>query len=137
MTRTKKIAAGLIVGGIGLMTLSSLSNEAQSGTLIASWYGEELRGQKTASGEPFNPDGYTAASKTLPLGTRLRVSNEGKSVDVRINDRGPYVAGRDLDLSKAAAEKIGVEGAEEVNAEQTSSAPVEELPKTSGFDEVN
>ncbi len=117
------------------MTLSFLSNEAQSGTLIASWYGEELRGSFTASGEPFNPDGYTAASKTLPLGTRLRVSNEGKSVDVRINDRGPYVAGRDLDLSKAAAEKIGVEGAEEVNAEQTSSAPVEELPKTGGFDD--
>lgn len=81
-----------------------------SRTMEASYYGRELEGSPTASGEPFDPEGYTAAHKTLPLGTRLRVSHGGESVEVTVNDRGPYVAGRDLDLSLAAAREIGLTG---------------------------
>lgn len=79
----------------------------------ASYYGHELAGSPTASGEPFDPERFTAAHKTLPLGTRLKVSRGGESVKVTVNDRGPYVAGRDLDLSLAAAREIGLTGAAE------------------------
>ncbi|MEV3979196.1 septal ring lytic transglycosylase RlpA family protein [Nonomuraea sp. NPDC049758] len=77
-----------------------------SGTCGASYYGEP---QMTASGERFNPSAMTAAHKTLPLGSRVRVTNprNGSSVTVRINDRGPYVGGRCLDLSRAAFDAIG------------------------------
>ena len=81
---------------------------ANAQTMLASYYGRELEGNSTASGEPFDADAYTAAHKTLPLGTRLRVSLGGESVVVTVNDRGPYVAGRDLDLSLAAARAIGL-----------------------------
>lgn len=76
----------------------------------ASWYGPGFAGRKTTSGERFNPRGLTAASKTLPIGAVVKVTNpqNGKSVNVRINDRGPFVAGRSLDLSQRAAEKIGI-----------------------------
>ena len=77
-------------------------------TMLASYYGYSLEGNETASGEPFDPEGYTAAHRTLPLGTRLLVSYGGESVRVIVNDRGPYVAGRDLDLSLAAAREIGL-----------------------------
>lgn len=72
--------------------------------LAASWYGEEFQGLSTASGEPFDRLDLTAAHRTLPLGTRLIVTNleNGRSVEVRVNDRGPFVAGRDIDLSEAA-----------------------------------
>lgn len=81
-----------------------------SHTAKASWYGPGLAGQKTASGEPYDPKALTAASKTLPLGSVVKVTNpeNGKSVKVRINDRGPFVPGRSLDLSKRAAERIGI-----------------------------
>ncbi len=79
-------------------------------TMIASYYGYSLEGLETASGEPFDPEGYTAAHKTLPLGARLVVSYGGESVRVTVNDRGPYVAGHDLDLSLAAAREIGLIG---------------------------
>jgi rare lipoprotein A len=74
---------------------------------VASYYGEP---QMLASGGRFNPHAMTAAHKTLPFGTRVRVTNlgNGRSVDVRINDRGPYIAGRIIDLSKAAAGVIGM-----------------------------
>jgi rare lipoprotein A len=74
----------------------------------ASYYAREAHGQPTASGETFNMYGLTAAHKTLPFGTRVRVTNlaNKKSVVVRINDRGPFVAGRIIDLSYAAAKKI-------------------------------
>jgi rare lipoprotein A (peptidoglycan hydrolase) len=76
----------------------------------ASWYGPGLAGKKTTSGEVYNPKALTAASKTLPIGSVVKVTNpqNGKSVNVRINDRGPFVPGRSLDLSQRAAEKIGV-----------------------------
>lgn len=75
--------------------------------VIASWYGSES-GNRTANGEPFDGSSMTAAHKTLPFGTKLRVSYRGKSVVVRINDRGPYVRGRSLDLSRAAAARLGL-----------------------------
>ena len=76
----------------------------------ASYYGERFRGRRTASGQRFNPDGLTAAHRTLPFGTRLRVTNtrNGRSVVVRVNDRGPFHGSRVLDLSKAAARRIGM-----------------------------
>jgi rare lipoprotein A (peptidoglycan hydrolase) len=77
-------------------------------TIIASYYGYALEGLETASGEPFDPEGYTAAHRTLPLGTRLLVTYEGRSVRVTVNDRGPYAKGHDLDLS--VAREIGLTG---------------------------
>lgn len=76
----------------------------------ASFYGEELAGNPTATGEPFDPAKLTAAHRTLPLGSRVRVTNirSGKSVVVRINDRGPFHGERVIDLSKAAARTIGM-----------------------------
>jgi rare lipoprotein A len=76
----------------------------------ASYYGHELAGNRTASGERFNPNAMTAAHRTLPLGTRLRVTNKanGKSVVVRINDRGPFVGRRVIDVSLGAAREIGL-----------------------------
>ncbi|MEO6151779.1 MAG: septal ring lytic transglycosylase RlpA family protein [Croceibacterium sp.] len=75
---------------------------------VASWYGAELAGHRTANGEYFNPAELTAAHRTLPLGSRVKVTYRGRSVVVRINDRGPYAAGRVIDLSQAAAERIGL-----------------------------
>ena len=71
----------------------------------ASWYGAFHHGRPTASGEPFDMNALTAAHRTLPLGTRLRVTNltNGRSVDVRVNDRGPAIRGRIIDLSRGAA----------------------------------
>jgi len=77
---------------------------------MASYYWE---GQKTASGARFNPDGLTAAHRTLPFGTRVRVTNQsnGQSVIVTINDRGPFIGGRVIDLSRGAARQINMTGA--------------------------
>ena len=76
----------------------------------ASWYGPGFHGQETASGETFDQHALTAAHRTLPLGTEATVTNleTGQSVTVKINDRGPYVQGRQLDLSQAAAQQIGL-----------------------------
>ena len=76
----------------------------------ASWYGDELRGKRTASGERFNPSGLTAAHRTLPFGTCLVVTNprNGKSVNVRVNDRGPFVKDRVLDVAAGVARAIGM-----------------------------
>ena len=78
----------------------------------ASYYGHELAGNRTASGERFNPQALTAAHRTLPLGTKLRVTNRanGRSVIVRINDRGPFVGRRIIDVSLAAAREIRMVG---------------------------
>ena len=84
------------------------AERADAREVLASWYGLGFQGQPTASGEPYNAYGYTAAHKTLPLGTELVVSYGGRSVRVTVNDRGPYVAGRKLDLSMGAAEYLGL-----------------------------
>jgi rare lipoprotein A (peptidoglycan hydrolase) len=79
---------------------------------VASWYGPGFHGHPTSSGEIYNQQAMTAASRTLPLGSHAKVTNltTGKSVVVRINDRGPYVRGRGIDLSRAAACRLGIEG---------------------------
>jgi rare lipoprotein A (peptidoglycan hydrolase) len=85
-------------------------SDCSGGTrIISAFYWE---GRHTASGQPFNPHGLTAAHRTLPFGTRLTVSNPrtGKSVDVVVNDRGPFVSGVNLDLSLGAAQAIGMRG---------------------------
>ena len=80
----------------------------QTGT--ASYYGSRHHGKRTASGEPFNQHGLTAAHRSLPFGSRVMVTNlaNQRSVVVHINDRGPHTRGRLIDLSRAAAEKIGM-----------------------------
>nr|WP_310307806.1 septal ring lytic transglycosylase RlpA family protein [Hydrogenophaga laconesensis] len=77
---------------------------------LASWYGERFHGRRTASGEVFDMNQLTAAHKTLPFGTLVRVRHigTGKEVTVRINDRGPHVPGRIIDLSRAAASTLGI-----------------------------
>lgn len=90
--------------------LAEADNFQQRG--IASWYGRDFHGKRTSNGERYNMYAMTAAHKTLPLGTRVRVRNleNGKSVEVRINDRGPFVRGRVIDLSYKAAQKLDVVG---------------------------
>jgi rare lipoprotein A len=108
----------VLVLGIAVPAAASVNSNADKGasprlhhdqTGIASYYWQP---QALASGGRFDPNAMTAAHKTLPFGTRVRVKHlsNGRSVDVRINDRGPYVAGRIIDLSKAAAGKIGMTG---------------------------
>ncbi|WP_133768354.1 septal ring lytic transglycosylase RlpA family protein [Enterovirga rhinocerotis] len=82
-----------------------------AGAGIATWYGPGFHGRKTASGERFNTRALTAAHRTLPFGSRVRVeAANGRSVVVRINDRGPFTRGRVIDLSRAAADAIGMGG---------------------------
>ena len=75
---------------------------------LGTWYGERHHGRPTASGEPFDMNAFTAAHRTLPMNTRVRVTNRknGRSVELRINDRGPYARGRIIDVSKAAARAL-------------------------------
>lgn len=88
----------------------SLVDYVEMGTMKASWYGPGFHGRKTANGELYDQMSYTAAHKSLKFGTLLKITNlkNNKSVIVRINDRGPYVEGRDLDLSKASALALGM-----------------------------
>jgi rare lipoprotein A len=79
---------------------------------VASWYGPGFNGQRTSSGEVYNQEGLTAASTLFPLGTQLRVTNldNGRVVEVAVNDHGPYAKGRGIDLSHQAAVKLGMIG---------------------------
>ena len=102
------IAVGLIVGltsGLG-----PSPGYYQKG--VASWYGPKFAGNPTANGEIFNPEEMTAAHKSLPFNTRVKVVDldTGRSVVVRINDRGPFIQGRIIDLSRKAAERLGIIG---------------------------
>lgn len=83
----------------------------------ASWYGPGFQGKKTASGQWFNQDQFTAAHRSLPLGTKAKVTNlqNGKEVEVTINDRGPFVRGRIIDLSRAAARQLTMNGTTKVS----------------------
>lgn len=91
----------------------------------ASWYGSRFHGRKTASGEAFDQHDLTAAHRSLPFGTRVKVTNlkNGKSVVVRINDRGPYAKGRLIDLSQAAAKRLDMlrSGVAQVRVERLAS----------------
>lgn len=90
--------------------IKTLEKSTVIGEGVASFYGAELAGNRTASGERFNPSALTAAHRTLPLGSKVKVTNKanGKSVVVRINDRGPFSKGRIIDVSRGAAEKIAM-----------------------------
>jgi rare lipoprotein A len=105
MLKVKKLCVyGVAAMSLGVPLQAAL---AQCGT--ASWYHE---GSRTANGERYRPDGVTAAHRTLPFGTRVQVSNPrtGRSVTVRINDRGPFVRGRIIDLSRGAKQALGIDG---------------------------
>ena len=97
-----------LVGALLLLPLGA--EELLTAETYASYYGEAFDGKPTSSGEIFDMNAYTAAHKSLPFGTFLEVTNleNGKKVVVRVNDRGPFVANRELDLSKAAAESLGM-----------------------------
>lgn len=98
------------------LALVTLAVPAHAGDVVATWYGHEHGGSRTASGEIFNPDGMTAAHRSLPFGTCLMVGNPrtGKSVAVRVNDRGPFTKGLALDLSFGAAQAIGMRSTQAV-----------------------
>ena len=91
-------------------SIVEIDAETEIGGGMASYYGNELAGNRTASGERFNPSQLTAAHRSLPFGSRVRVTNtaNGDSVVVRINDRGPFSHGRIIDVSQAAAREIGM-----------------------------
>lgn len=94
---------------LGLIILATTlwGSHASAQTVRATWYQE---GHHTANGERFNPDGMTVAHKTLKFGTKLRITHKGKSVIVRVNDRGPFRKGYALDLSRGVARKVGCTG---------------------------
>jgi len=96
--------------------MAPLAPLARLETGIASWYGKQFHGRKTASGERFDMEALTAAHPKLPFGSWVRVRNliNGRSIDVRINDRGPYIKRRIIDLSRAAAQALGFGGTHEV-----------------------
>jgi rare lipoprotein A len=114
------ICAALWLGGCSAYNASNVASRpaaepmptapAEGRVTVASWYGPGFIGQRTASGEVYHRNDLTAASRSLPLGSRVRVTNlsTGRAVVVRINDRGPYVRGRGIDLSQRAAERIGL-----------------------------
>jgi rare lipoprotein A len=106
-------------GTLANLLYRTIRSKDSSRFAIASWYGDLLAHQSTASGEPFIPDHFTVAHKTLPFGTKLLVTDiaNGKSVEVTVNDRGPYVTGVDLDLSKSAFEALAPAGAGIINTE--------------------
>jgi len=98
----KIITATAAIGALAFAIPSSAA-----GSMLASWYGPGFHGRTTANGERYDMHGLTAAHKTLPFGTKLRVCYEG-CVDVRVNDRGPFIGARELDLSYGAAKAIGL-----------------------------
>ncbi|MFP4136692.1 MAG: septal ring lytic transglycosylase RlpA family protein [Candidatus Acetothermia bacterium] len=100
------IVAGLIIG----LTGNPGSDYYQKG--VASWYGPNFAGQPTANGEIFDPGEMTAAHKSLPFNTKVKVVHlaTGRSVLVRVNDRGPFIKDRIIDLSRKAAEELGIIG---------------------------
>jgi rare lipoprotein A len=116
MRSAKAIGAAALIIGTATLTLTAPAeaNPLQSGG--ASWYGPGFHGRKTANGERFNTHAMTAAHRSLPFGTRVKVTNHctGNSVVVRINDRGPFVGGRIIDLSHASARAIGISGVSQV-----------------------
>ncbi|UUV44774.1 lytic transglycosylase [Rhodobacter phage RcRudolph] len=95
-----------IISLVALLATPVAAQSAQTG--VASWYAE---GHTTANGERFRPDGLTCAHRSLPFGTRVQVTYNGRSAVCRVNDRGPFISGRVLDLSRGMARAIGMLGA--------------------------
>jgi rare lipoprotein A len=98
----------LLLSGLGVPVAKANPKSGQTG--MASYYGPKFHGKKTASGERFNQNAMTAAHRTAPFGSRLQVTNiaSGKSVVVRVNDRGPFIRGRIVDVSTVAARQLGL-----------------------------
>lgn len=109
------VVALLEATGSGIPAGYAPSGQVFSG--VASWYGPGFVGNPTASGAPYDPERLTCAHKTLPLGTVLHVTANGRAVNCLVNDRGPYVAGRVLDMSEAGARALGYSGLADVTAE--------------------
>jgi rare lipoprotein A len=109
----KSVAKAALAAGATtiFMAAGPLSGEAQAQPVMSSWYGPGFEGSPTASGEPYRAGEYTAAHPSLPFGTELLVTYGDQQTVVRVTDRGPFVAGRGLDLSQAAAEKLGLTAA--------------------------
>src|SRR6185369_14482370 len=105
MVRIDRRASVMRILALALCALVCFEGAAKAE--IATYYGQEFAGHRTASGEKFNPSAMTAAHRTMPFGTRVRVTRNGRSIVVRINDRGPFVKGRAIDLSSGAALAIG------------------------------
>jgi rare lipoprotein A len=110
MKRFSAIAALFLAFACASPTLTDIRPEDGARYVTASWYGQKFHGRPTSSGERYDMYRLTAAHKTLKFGTRLRVTNPdtGQSADVTVNDRGPFIRGRDLDLSYGAAKRIGL-----------------------------
>jgi len=104
------LALAAFAAGCGRSAVAPTPGRPQTG--VASWYGPGFHGRATSSGEAYDQNDLTAAHPTLPLGTQARVTNlaNGRSVDVRINDRGPFAKGRVIDLSLGAARELGMVG---------------------------
>ena len=96
-----------IISGAFIAVACIGTSASSAGTMLASWYGPYFHGRTTANGETYNMYGLTAAHKTLPFGTKLLVCYQ-RCTTVRINDRGPYIGARELDLSYGAAKAIGL-----------------------------
>lgn len=109
MRVNKKVAGRTTAMSATILALAAIAQPAAAQSGAASWYGS---GSRTANGERFNPNGMTAAHRTLPFGTRVQVKNirNGRTIVVRINDRGPFVRGRIIDLARGSARAIGMGG---------------------------
>ena len=110
------VSAIVLSGSLVVSTAEAHTRRATQGGGLASWYGPGFGGHRTASGERFNAGAFTAAHRFLPFGAQVRVTSRrtGRSVVVRINDRGPYAAGRVIDLTPAASHALGMNGTEPV-----------------------
>ena len=140
----------LILSLLAADVFASAALSVYKSSAVASYYADKYHGRKTSNGEVFNMYDLTAAHKTLPFNTKVKVTNlsNGKSVIVRINDRGPFVKGREIDLSKAAAVKIGMiksgtakvsleiigdSGSSSQNVSQGQKAGASDVPSASDF----
>lgn len=129
----------LVVGSIlSLFIMIGVSNPIQASDThmysqkgVASWYGGKFNGRKTASGERLNPMAFTVAHKYLPFGTIVKITNlkNGKIVKARVNDRGPFVKHRIIDLSKATAKAVDLKGTSLVKVETMSPVEVASAPE--------
>jgi len=114
---------------LGSCSSAHYGTQREPGTLVASWYGHEFQGRQTASGERYDMNALTCAHREYPFGTMVKVTNiaGGKSVQCTVNDRGPFISGRDIDLSYAAAKEIDLIGP------GTAIVRIEELGRDSAY----
>lgn len=110
MTQTTLLSVATALFAWHALLFGGIAYAATDNILVASFYSDDFQGQETANGEIFDQAKLTAASRTLRFGTRIKLKNPdtGSEVTVRINDRGPWIKGRDLDISKKAARHLGI-----------------------------